>query len=107
MKMKLTRAQSKVGIWTCQWFTLDPPHCFYNTIDAFSGCLYPQPGYTSGKLSNNEIGKTIKISLEREMRKINAPFNDYCLLRFDIAVHTLLRPSGLWVAFNPLDSSHD
>jgi hypothetical protein len=22
--------------------SLDPPHCFYNTIDAFSGCLYPQ-----------------------------------------------------------------
>jgi hypothetical protein len=28
--------------------------------------LYPQPRYTCGKLSNNEIGKTIKISLERE-----------------------------------------
>ena len=22
-----------------------PPHCFYKTIDAFSGCLYPQPRY--------------------------------------------------------------
>ena len=41
------------------------------------------------------------------MRRINAPFNDCHLIRFDIAVHNLLRPSGVWVAFNPLDSSHD
>jgi hypothetical protein len=41
------------------------------------------------------------------MRRINAPFNDCRLIRFDTAVHTLLRPSGVWVAFNPLDSSHD
>jgi hypothetical protein len=91
--------------------SLDPPHCFSNTIDAFSGCLYPQPCYIfpppCGKLSDNEIGKTIRITLEREMRRINAPFNNRRLTRFDIVMHTLLRPSGLWVAFNPPDSSHD
>jgi hypothetical protein len=41
------------------------------------------------------------------MRRINASFNDCRLIRFDIAVHTFLRPSGVWVAFNPLDSSPD
>jgi hypothetical protein len=41
----LTRAQSKIMIWACQWFTFDLPHCFYKTIDAFSGCLYLQPRY--------------------------------------------------------------
>jgi hypothetical protein len=58
-----------------------------------------------GKLSNNEIGKTIRISLEREMRRINAPFNDYRLIRFDIAMLIYLNPTGTWVAFNPLDPS--
>jgi len=60
-----------------------------------------------GKLSNNEIGKTIRISLEREMRRINAPFNDYRLIHFDTAVRIYLNPAGSWVAFNPLDPSHD
>jgi hypothetical protein len=60
-----------------------------------------------GKLSNNEIGKTIKISLEREMRRINAPFNDYRLIRFDTAVRIYLNLPGSWVVFNPLDPSHD
>jgi hypothetical protein len=57
--------------------------------------------------SDNEIGKTIKISLERSMGRINASFNDCRLVHFDIAVHTLLKSSGLRVAFNRLDSSHD
>src|SRR5262249_10897403 len=100
----------------------------------------------SGKLSKNQIGKTIKSLLwplknkrnhatqrrggfspprfvieaigrgirattllrlffkdhEREMRGINAPFNDYYLIRFDIAVHIYLNPTGSCVAFNPL-----
>jgi hypothetical protein len=60
-----------------------------------------------GKLSNNEIGKTIKISLEREMRRINAPFNNCRLIRFDTAVRIYLNPTGSWVAFNPLDHSPD
>jgi len=60
-----------------------------------------------GKLSNNEIGKTIKISLESEMRRINAPFNNCCLIRFDTAVRIYLNPAGTWVAFNPLDPSYD
>jgi hypothetical protein len=47
-----------------------------------------------GKLSNNEIGKTIKTPLEREMRRINAPFNDYRLIRFDTAVLIYLNPTG-------------
>src|SRR5262245_28994658 len=98
-------------IWTCQWFALDLPHCFYKIIDAFSGCLYPQPAIFSrrpcGKLSNNEICKTIKVPLEIDMRRINAPFNNCRPIRFDIAVHTLLGPSGLWVAFDPPDSSRN
>jgi hypothetical protein len=86
--------------------SLDPPHCFYNTIDAFNGCLYPQPRYTCGKLSNNEIGKTIKIPLGRDMRKTNAPFDDCRLIRFDTAVRIDLNPTRPWVAFNPLAPSH-
>ena len=39
------------------------------------------------------------------MRRINAPFNNRRLIRFDIAVRTHLNPSGLWIAFNPLDPS--
>jgi len=73
--------------------------------------LYPQPRYifppALGKLSNNEIGKIIKISLEREMRRINAPFNNCRLIHFDTAVRIYLNPAGWWVAFNPLDPSHD
>ena len=46
------------------------PNCFYKTIDAFGGCLYPQPSYISrrpcGTLSNNEIGKAIEIPFERD-----------------------------------------
>jgi hypothetical protein len=87
--------------------SLDPLHCFYNTIDVFNGCLYPQPRYTCGKLSNNEIGKTIRITLERDMRRINAPFDDCRLIRFDTAVRINLNPTRSWVAFNPLDPSHD
>jgi hypothetical protein len=87
--------------------SLDPPHSFYNTIDVFNGCLYPQPRYTSGKISNNEIGKTISIPLERDMRRINAPFDDCRLIRFDTAVHIHLNPTRSWVAFNPLAPSHD
>jgi hypothetical protein len=55
----------------------------------------------------NEIGKTIKIPLERGIRRINAPFNDCHLVHFDIAVRALLKPSGLWAAFNRLHSTHD
>jgi hypothetical protein len=43
-------------------------NCFYKTIDAFGGCLYPQPAIYSrrpcGMLSNNEIGKAIEIPFE-------------------------------------------
>ena len=60
-----------------------------------------------GELPHNEICKTIKIPLEREMRRINAPFNDCRLIRFDIVIHIHLNPTGLWVAFNPLDPYHD
>jgi hypothetical protein len=88
--------------------SLDPPHCFYNTIDVFNGCLYPQPRYTCGKLSNNEFGKTIRIPLERDMRRrINAPFDDCCPIRFDTAMRINLNPTRSWVVFNPLDPSHD
>ncbi len=41
------------------------------------------------------------------MRRINAPFNDYRLIHFDTAVRIYLNPAGSWVAFNPLDPSHD
>jgi hypothetical protein len=41
------------------------------------------------------------------MRRINAPFNNCRLIRFDTAVRICLNPTGSWVAFNPLDSSHD
>src|SRR5262249_43529536 len=40
------------------------------------------------------------------MRRINASFNSCRLIRFDIAVRTPFNPPGLWVAFNPLGSSH-
>ncbi|MBO0861763.1 MAG: hypothetical protein J2P21_25400 [Chloracidobacterium sp.] len=56
---------------------------------------------------HDRIGRTIKIPLEREMRRIDAPFNDCRLIRFDVAVRTRFRPSELWVAFNRLDYSHD
>src|SRR5262245_55136143 len=44
---------------------------------------------------------------EREVRRINAPFNDYRLICFDTAVRIYLNPTGSWVAFNPLDPSYD
>jgi hypothetical protein len=64
-------------------------------------------GPAGGKLSNNEIGKTIKIPLEREMKRIDAPFNNCRLTRFDIVMHTLLRPPRLWIAFNSLAPAYD
>jgi hypothetical protein len=47
-------------IWNCQWLTLDPPHCFYKTIDAFSGCLYPQPRYIFPPTLRAESSQTTK-----------------------------------------------
>jgi hypothetical protein len=44
------------------------PNCFHKTIDAFIGCLYPQPRYISrlprGKLPSNEICNAVKIPLD-------------------------------------------
>jgi len=38
---------------------------------------------------------------------INAPFGNRRLIRLDIAVRIRLNPTRSWVAFNPLDPSHD
>jgi hypothetical protein len=44
------------------------PNCLYKTIDAFSGCLYPQSRYISclprRKHPSNEICKAVKIPLD-------------------------------------------
>jgi hypothetical protein len=86
-------------------------HCFYKIIDAVSGCLYPQPRYIllpplRRTLQTTKLAKQSK-SLLRSMRRIDAPFNDCRLVHFDIAVRANLKPSGLGVEFNRLDSSHD
>jgi hypothetical protein len=37
----------------------------------------------------------------KEMRKVHAPFSNLRLIRFDIAVHIYLKPTRVWIAFNP------
>jgi hypothetical protein len=45
-----------------------PPNCFSKTIDAFIGCLYPQPRNISrrpcGKLPSSDIRNHVKIPLD-------------------------------------------
>src|SRR5262245_2073690 len=85
--------------------------CFYKTIDAFSGCLYPQPvkfsRFPLGKLSGNEISRTIKIHLEIEMRMINASFGNRYPIHFDIAERASLNSTGAWVVYSPPADSHN
>src|SRR5262249_61984993 len=65
--------------------------------------------FPAGPGESSQTTKSAKQSesLLKEMRRINAPFNDYRLIRFDTAVRIYLNPTGSWVAFNRLASSHD
>ena len=73
----------RVEIILCFAFSLRirlPPHLFYKTIDAFSGCLYPLRHYISrrpcGKLPNDEIYNTIKIPLDFHNYRLTWPFEN-------------------------------